>query len=88
MILLQAYVGTADGDVVCVQPSKLNVITSLTHHTDAVKSIAGMSGCQLVSTSSDNTVQAWAWNKAASNTTKLQSITGKSNSWSFVNMII
>lgn len=69
-----AYIGTVDGEVKSMKPSKLGIITSFTHHTALVRSVRGMSGNSVVSISADNTVQSWSWERGAVTTTKLQSI--------------
>ena len=68
--------GTVDGEVKSMRPSKLDIIASFTHHTALVKSVRGMSGDKIVSISTDNTVQSWSWQSGSSTSTSSNSIAG------------
>ncbi|KAL5255924.1 hypothetical protein ACHWQZ_G011221 [Mnemiopsis leidyi] len=69
-----AYVGTVDGEVKSMKPSKLDIIASFTHHTDLVRTVRGMSGNKIVSISADNTIQCWSWQSGSSTSTSSNGI--------------
>lgn len=59
-----------------MKPRKLDVVARFTHHTDLVRGVRGMSENQVLSISTDNTVQCWSWDQGPAHSSKLLSIAG------------
>ena len=57
----QAFVGTSDMGIRIVEPSKLDILARLTHHTAGVRRVQPVGQGSLVSVAGDNTIQAWQW---------------------------